>query len=154
PLERGGSKPQMIKVILCRGAGNQLFQYAMGRFLSYKHGSPLRFDISWYGRERRAYVLPRFNIVGKAINPIPSLILHKIIKKPLWQLSRRPIYYEKDHHFDESVLSLPKSCTVSGWFQSEKYFRPISHIIRNDLSLKPESGATTIPELRSAGREP
>jgi hypothetical protein len=31
---------------------------------------------------------------------------------------------------------LPKSCTRFGGFQSEKYFKPIADIIRNDLSFK------------------
>lgn len=38
----------MIITRLMGGLGNQLFQYAMARRLSYKHNVPLKLDISWY----------------------------------------------------------------------------------------------------------
>lgn len=128
----------MIKLILRDGAGNQLFQYAVGRYLSYLHGSPLYFDISLCdpNRYKQYYILPRFHVVGKTLNPLLALILRRIVKIPLWRLSWSPIYYEKTHQFDELVFALPRSCTLFGWFQSEKYFKPIADIIRNDLSFK------------------
>ncbi|MDY6986987.1 MAG: alpha-1,2-fucosyltransferase [Thermodesulfobacteriota bacterium] len=127
----------MIKVIVQAGIGNQLFKYAAGRALACRHESPLYFDVSAYGiHYKRRYVLPRFPTAGKTINPISSIIFKIVFKQPLWKLSRSPIYYEKDHHFDESVLSLPKSCTLLGSFQSEKYFKCLSNIIRDDLSFK------------------
>jgi hypothetical protein len=101
-----------IKVIVQAGIGNQFFKYAVGRALSVKHKSSLYFDVSAYGiHYKRRYVLPRLPTAGKTINPIPSIVFRIVFKKPFWKLSRSPIYCEKDHHFDESVLSLPSSCT-------------------------------------------
>jgi len=133
----GKLETKMIEVILKYGAGNQLFQYAVGRTLANIHNTSLCFDISSYGRYYKKHlILPHFHCSGRVINPLPSLIVKKIIGKPLWKMSNTMHYYEKNHRFDESVFSLPQSCTLIGFFQSEKYFKPISDIIRNDLTFK------------------
>ncbi|MBN1290409.1 MAG: alpha-1,2-fucosyltransferase [Candidatus Latescibacteria bacterium] len=125
----------MIKVIVSHRTGNQMFQYAVGRHLAQIHRCPLYLDISSYGKNKSLYILPRFNISGKTLNPLPSLLFRKIFKQNLWQYSSEPIYYEKDRRFDKSVLTLPKSCTLAGFFQSEKYFKPSADIIRSEFSF-------------------
>ena len=53
----------MIVAKLMGGLGNQMFQYATGRFLSQKYGLPLLLDIEWYRhQELRRYTLDCFNI--------------------------------------------------------------------------------------------
>ena len=53
----------MIVAKLMGGLGNQMFQYATGRFLSEKYGWPLLLDIEWYRhQELRRYTLDCFNI--------------------------------------------------------------------------------------------
>ena len=55
----------MIKVIVRFGAGNQLFQYAVGRTLAHIHSTSLCFDITSYGRYyRNQVILPYFNYFG------------------------------------------------------------------------------------------
>lgn len=44
----------MIVIRFIGGLGNQLFQYALGRYLSMIHGLSLRFDISGYTARRQA----------------------------------------------------------------------------------------------------
>ena len=127
----------MIIVVLRGRAGNQLFQYAVGRYLANKHRTQLYFCISVQGKGNyKIFVLPRFNVQMKTVGPALSVILRKIIKKRLWKFSWCPFYVEKGQCFDENVLSLPKTSFLFGYFQSEKYFKAISDIIRNDLSFK------------------
>lgn len=127
----------MIKIVLHCKAGNQLFQYAAGRYLAYKHNTALFIDIARYGGYKRVYALPYFHTVGKTINPIPALIYKRITGNPLWKLYRGPIFLEKDHRFHPAVHSLPRNCTLFGYFQSERYFKPISSIIRQEISFRP-----------------
>lgn len=56
----------MIIVRVLGGLGNQLFQYALGRRLTYDKDEPLVLDISWYPKERdnfadHTFKLDKFN---------------------------------------------------------------------------------------------
>ncbi len=56
----------MIITSLVGGLGNQLFQYAAGRALSHKHGSPLKLDtVSFEQSTFRLYYLDDFNICAR-----------------------------------------------------------------------------------------
>jgi hypothetical protein len=60
--------------------------------------------------------------------PLPSLMVGRIVS-------------ERFFHFDPEVLSCPDNTCLAGYWQSEKYFKDISEIIRRELTVKaPLSG--------------
>jgi hypothetical protein len=60
--------------------------------------------------------------------PFPPLILGRIVS-------------ERFYHFDPEVLSAPDNVCLTGYWQSEKYFKDISATIREELTVKePLSG--------------
>jgi len=52
----------MIIARLKGGLGNQMFIYAFARYLSCKHDTDLKLDISYYDNYHRRYELHKFNI--------------------------------------------------------------------------------------------
>ena len=108
----------MIITKLTGGLGNQLFQYAHGKAHAIKNGASLGLDISWYkGRIDRAYMLDVFTIDAKI-----ATMTDKIFTR----------------------LFSPRNYKVGDW-QSEKYFKNITNIIRKEFTLKdPLSPAHTI----------
>lgn len=124
----------MIIAKLLGGLGNQMFQYAAGRRLSYVHNTPLQLDISDLKRlKTRKYELDCFNIKGEIIERQNNGLFGKIIKR---LANRENVYYEKHFKFDQEVLALPDNITLVGYFQSEKYFSDTEGIIRKELTFK------------------
>jgi len=135
----------MIIMRLKGGLGNQLFQYALGRHLSITKNVPLQLDTSSYKvdslREYRLFPfhihaiatekLPFFATDGKArhLNRIVQAI-RGLFSKP-FQIIREPNF-----SFDAAVFQCSDQTYLDGFWQSEKYFLPITKILREDLQLK------------------
>ncbi|MHC4214239.1 MAG: glycosyltransferase, partial [Planctomycetota bacterium] len=115
----------MVVIKLCGGMGNQLFQYALGRMLAVIRNLRVRYDPfsgfadDFFGRK---YCLHHFNTIVDLIEPGESLKLK--------------YFREKDFCFDPEVASIPDDTYLEGYWQSEKYFKPIESLIREELSLK------------------
>lgn len=142
----------MVIVSLIGGLGNQLFQYALGRCISHKHQVSLKVDNSWYhnlhqGHPLRSYKLNYFNIsadvaspeeirniTGKGRKGIPGRWLALIQRYSTYY--RRPILLEKSSAYDPTVFFARKNVYIKGYWHSEKYFRAIGDIIRNEFTLK------------------
>lgn len=140
----------MITVKLMGGLGNQMFQYALGRHLSIKNKTDLVLDLSFL-RHRlpsRGYVfrdldLDVFNfpirttVASKVPFPLRTLtyIVHRIFEQianiatPGYIIKEKQIY-----HFDPSVLDSPALSYLSGFWNSDKYFKEIEDTIRTDFS--------------------
>lgn len=100
--------------------GNQLFQYALGRCLAHRHGVPLYLD-----SHLTSYALSPFQVTARLLKRRPKL---KEVK-------------EKGRFFDSSILEMPKNIYLSGYWQTEKYFKPIESIMRKEFQLKlPQKG--------------
>lgn len=111
----------MITVRLKGGLGNQMFQYALGRVLATKHNTDLFLDLNYFKNKNftpREYNLDQFNIKAQIIekSKIPLLLKFFLpsIKKFNWNGN---IY-------------------LDGYFQSEKYFKEYTEVIRKDFTLK------------------
>ncbi len=123
----------MIIIKLLGGLGNQMFQYAAGRRLSYIHNTPLQLDTSELNRlKTRRYELNCFNIEGEVIKRQNNGLVGRIIKG---LIKKENIYVEKDFRFDRNVLTLPDNVTLVGYWQSEKYFSEIEGIIRHEFTF-------------------
>lgn len=137
----------MIITRLQGGMGNQMFQYALGRALSVKNGTPFKLDREIYkinNSIERHYDLDIFNIIeeiaqkeeipffyrnsnnNKFLSKINS-ILNKILKNKGKELS---------FTFDHTILDVGPDIYLDGYWQSYKYFEGIEDIIRKDFSLR------------------
>jgi hypothetical protein len=142
----------MIVVKLMGGMGNQMFQYAFGRFLSLRNKTDLFLDLT-YLKDRtprknfvfRDYDLDVFNIEIKEIDrqTIERVFSSRQTSKGLLKLlnfkSKRPntisleekaFSYQNNYNLDSTNIYL------DGYWQSPKYFESIEHVIRKDFTFK------------------
>lgn len=146
----------MIVVGLMGGLGNQLFQYCTGRRLALKLGTDLALDPSFLQEDRgpritpRPYMLDRFNITGKLMNPdevrrfvdggLPGyrLALNSVSNRFVGRrVFRRPrMFIERDKNFEPDVLTLPDDRYLFGYFQSDRYFKDVRETVVQELTVK------------------
>ena len=143
---------KMIIVQLNGGLGNQMFQYAVGRNLSYSLNTELKLDISQFPRDKlREYSLSIFNIkqifasprdmnrikrplAWKVKHPVKTLISAVNLDPPIMHVK------EREFNFDHGIQVLPNDIFLEGYWQSEKYFKNIEPLIREEFTLKPVLG--------------
>ena len=148
----------MIVSRIWAGLGNQLFQYAAGRSLAAHHRKAFKIDCRWFGltvpgETPRHYELDYFNIHAEKISelelrhfPFTIIPKFKLIRSflPRWQLflqkrvphSHLHSYRELDFHFDSKFFDLPSQVYLIGYFQSERYFKPIEETLRKEFTFK------------------
>lgn len=128
------------------GLGNQMFRYAMARRLSYVLHTDIKLDISPFeGYKIREFKLNKFHISASIATKADR---EKFFRNPgnryvriLFSLfpilgQKGKHYKERYYHFDPDALHLSDDTYISGYFQSERYFKDIKEIIRNELTLK------------------
>ncbi len=139
----------MIVTELQGGMGNQMFQYAVGRHLSVIHNAPLYLDTCFLNARSpkknftfRSYDISIFNI-DASIAPLKIAKAYGFQKSIFIKIISRftnpgPIKFvgEKKFCYNENVLLLPDNVYLSGYWQTEKYFQYIRHIIVKDFTLK------------------
>ena len=143
-------KSTTCTVRLSGGLGNQLFQYAAGRALSLRSGANLLLDVSFYLRKRRRQRqldIARFPICGTLVPAASDDRAGRWMRALGYSLRNalRPgtTYREPHASFDDEFPRLRAPVTIDGYFQSEKYFRDYSAVIREDLSIpEPTDPAT------------
>lgn len=138
----------MIIVKLMGGLGNQMFQYAAGRRLSYVNNTELKLDLGWFSNiaainTARKYELAVFCIqesfathretVNFRKNPLHAIV-SRLISKAIPSRMRRHIY-EKHYHFDPDILNLPDDVYLEGFWQCPRYFEDIEDIIRKEFTI-------------------
>jgi hypothetical protein len=136
----------MIIVKLMGGLGNQMFQYAFGRYLSLKNNSPIYIQADFLTNEEfsnnslftnREYQLDGYKISG-------ILIGRKKIKRFLGSKNKIPhirrktlFIKERDNYgFQNEYLKLKGNIYLEGYWQSEKYFKEIESILYEEYILK------------------
>lgn len=144
----------MIIVDVNGGLGNQMFQFAAGRALSLVRKVPLLLDIRSFdsGKMHQGFELDRI-FAGKF-----TLAEHLDVQRVLgWQFSRsmlrilswpqmsflrnKRLVIEKSFEYCPEISSIPSTCYLKGYWQSESYFADIFDIIRSDFSfLLPMNG--------------
>ncbi len=124
----------MTIIKLKGGLGNQLFQYAFGRFLELRNKTNIKFEFSSSNDDtQREYKLGHFNTVinfisGKELQAckIYSLVINMFRTKILGQYN---IGYVP------SLLN-KKDGYIEGYFQSYKYLEPIQKELLQELTPK------------------
>lgn len=140
-----GELGKKVVVELTVGLGNQLFQYALARHLSIINDAELYFDLSrskddaaFYDMRNNIFDLGNFKYKGKiwtgrSINQEKN---RSVIKK-LALGEKFKTVIEEHFVYDESVLEkTKKSIHLLGYWQSEKYFKPIAKSLKRELQLK------------------
>jgi hypothetical protein len=138
----------MIITHLLGGLGNQMFQYAAGRALAYQLDTELKMDISSFERYNpRQYNLFPFGIIehfatsddiSRVQKPLSVRLMSPLTlwKKNLFGAIPIIPVKEKCVDFDPKILELPDNVYLDGYWQSEKYFKDIEGIIRNEFRIK------------------
>ena len=141
----------MIITKLMGGLGNQMFQYAFGRYLAHRHHTDLKLDIQFLLDRTprkgfqvfRNYDLDIFNVKGSFASKEEVFRLTRRFKSDLLDkvsnrvLGLKKTYLAEPHfHFSPSAFNAPDNVYISGYWQSEKYFAPIESTIRADFTYK------------------
>jgi len=106
----------MIVTKLQGGLGNQLFQWAVTRYLSIKYNTDYKFELSYFNSNGWKLELNNFkNIVVEELDKQISL---KIVND------------------DFNFKIIEDNSFLNGYWQSEKYFTEIDSIIREDLKIE------------------
>ena len=141
----------MIIVQLLGGLGNQMFQYAAARKIAFDKNTELKLDVSCFKDYKcateRQYELGCFNIIedfasSEEINLLkiknPNKITSKILKaiNQIKPYKMRRHIRERHFHFDPEISKVSGNIYLEGYWQSEKYFKEIEDIIRNDFQIK------------------
>jgi len=137
----------MIITKLQGGLGNQMFQYATARSLAIKNKTTLKLDIQLLLDETpyenftpRKYELGIFNIEqnfaqAKEINRFYRASKFNLIKQIRNKVAPCNYISEPHFHFSESILSVKSNAYLDGYWQSEKYFEDIRHVLLGDFKI-------------------
>lgn len=156
----------MIEVRLIGGLGNQMFQYAAGRALALRHGCELRLDTSGFsgyslhqGFELTAVFGVNFTQTNRQMHYSRlgwqgQRITRRLLKWcPIFQLGHLSVVNEPHFHYWPGWKTLLSPAYLSGYWQSEHYFKDFSYQIRADFNfIKPlDSLSAVIAEEIQAG---
>lgn len=131
----------MIIVILKGGIGNQMFQYAFGRYLSILWKTSLFLEKGIYlsGSTNRLFDLDIFPLSPDTkVGSIKDIALSDFQDQNL--ISERKYSYDEDlverlERRDEKMINSSKAIILDGYWQSYKYFSPINETINMDFSI-------------------
>lgn len=132
----------MIIVKLSGGLGNQLFQYALGRHLAFLNQTELKLDISQLQASRfwtaRTYALDAFSINASVATNREISELAGASFSMLGRLGAISPFYQREPHFHFSplILRLRGDLYFDGYWQSERYFKPIASLVKQELKLQ------------------
>lgn len=144
----------MIVSHILGGMGNQMFQYAAGRSLAIHLNDTCKLDLTDFDRYalHHGYELKRvFNVPVKPttsdeLRLVLGLRRLSLVKKILRRrqfsaLRGREFVIEPYFNFWPKFFSLNSGSYLHGYWQSEKYFKSIEKVIRDDFSFrKPLAG--------------
>jgi hypothetical protein len=144
----------MIISHILGGIGNQMFQYAAGRALSLTNSQQYLLDLSDFSNYRlhHGFELSRvFNVIAESaetstVNEMlgwrASRVVRKVLRRPQFVCLRgKKFVVEPYFKYWPSFFNLTDSCYLSGYWQSERYFKPFENIVRQDFTFRePLSG--------------
>lgn len=109
--------------------GNQLFQYALLRGVAAETGHYIALPTQVSARRElpgRHPGDPRDGHLLDAFNIPPDFFREKLVTKR--------VYREKQYHFDPDVFRVDDGTDFVGYFQTEKYFARVPHLVRAELT--------------------
>jgi hypothetical protein len=123
-----------------------MFQYAIARSIAYTNQTDFKIDITGFKTySLREYELDHFNIIEHfaTTEEIQRYKEKKSFCTAFWGKlfpnSQDYRYYkEKAFHYDPGIFKLKGDIYLDGYWQTEKYFKDIEDIIKNDFTVKTE----------------
>lgn len=128
-----------------------MFQYAAGRALALSRGVSLRLDISGFdnyglhnGFELDLVFSGNFEIsaesdIRRILGWRSEPLIHRVLRRSQAALLRGSrLIIEPHFNFWPGFFELPDNCYLDGYWQSEKYFKPVEDVIRIDFRFKQE----------------
>lgn len=132
----------MIRVALQGRTGNNLFQYAAGRWLAEKHATELILEGSWLTKSEwtQALKLQEMNIKAE-FRRLPKWVLgltKKHLKSHPYELVSKSIYSENlsNHAYDENFKNLPDGSLLIGFFQTSHYFANLRSQLQQEINYR------------------
>jgi hypothetical protein len=136
------------------GIGNQMFQYAAGRSLSYFHKQPFLLDLNDFEfyKLHNGFELQRiFNIAAnigiksdlrEILGWQRNSLINKVLRQPQFKsLRSRNFVVEPHFNYWSDFFKSPTNAYLRGYWQSELYFKSIQNLIREEFKFKiPLSG--------------
>ena len=134
-----------------------MFQYAFGRQLADRHKTELKMDIGVYSEPalnfpQRTYDLGIFNIPERfategEIFRLANRTRNKVVDKLLNRvLGTKPSHVREPHyHFSQAALDSPDNVYLSGYWQSERYFRDVESQLREEFTFRDPMSPTAEP---------
>lgn len=142
----------MIIVKLMGGLGNQMFQYAFGKYLALRHNTILKLDTQFLldrtPRKSQHFVfrdfdLSVFNIDFKfasaeEVKKLRDRTNFPLLEKTLNNVigTKKSYTIENGFKFSEKYLKIPNDSYIEGYWQSEKYFQEIESPLRNEFKFR------------------
>lgn len=140
----------MIIVKLIGGLGNQMFQYAAGKYLAHLHQTELLVDPSFLDKNpngaytKRALELSVFNLDLKMATSedIKKFKIERSNKYSRALQRHLPILFnnlyaaESGIQYQKEFLNYPKNTYLDGFWQSERYFKPIESVLLKEFTPK------------------
>jgi hypothetical protein len=126
-----------IEVEISGGVGNQLFQYAAASALCHLHQAHMVVDISWFKKASHRSPSRKFQL-----SDFIELNEVEVVRSALPPLVRRALCVVrgqtqlKDTQVEPKeflTLAPKRTIRLRGYWQSEQYFEPISHLLREAL---------------------
>lgn len=127
----------MITVRFRGGLGNQMFQYAAARAVALRLDTAIVADLRWF--DRHAAARRRAGLATDRPFDLPHLAIAPLRERSrvaqwahhrLLRLGLRPLYTPATDGFCDRSLTLRDGVTLSGFFQSERYFADIGADLR------------------------
>lgn len=132
-----------IIVRIMGGLGNQMFQYAWGRFLADRLNVPLELDLTTFdeGYEARSFALDYFNITTKLASREDVALLRK---RPFWGVKAfrkllgvrtGHVRENGNHAIDEGLFSVKPPALLDGYWQCARYMELARSLINKDFQF-------------------
>lgn len=126
-----------------------MFQYAMGRSVSIQKNTPLYLDTSDFSNYRlhNGFELHRvfdadMNIAHKeTLKTVlgwryPSLVRRLLSRKSMSHMRGSRLVHEPNFEYWNGIELVSDNCYLSGYWQSERYFKTAANVIRKDFIFK------------------
>ena len=117
--------------------GNQLFQFASTYGIAKKQGYQVAFPLE--NMQEPSVEDFKDGITREVTFDIPkAFVLEEGILLPRKDIQTVYTVQEPYFHFSQELFTIPDSCDVTGYYQSEKYFKHIEAELRKLLTFKEE----------------
>lgn len=136
----------MIISKLIGGLGNQMFQYAAGKQLAIWHNTDLKLDISELkikqeGITPRQFELDLLKTKIEIASDSEIKAFHSRSLNPYYRTIQRKLPFifskvyisESGHAYHKEFPSYPANTYLNGFWQSEKYFKEIRHVLLSEF---------------------